>query len=54
MILKVSRLRSHTCRTQHFERVQSIKKPKQNPDSLDPVNLSHPGTVHPGWQGVTV
>ena len=43
-----------TCRTQPLERSQSVKTARQNPDSLDSVHLSHPGTVHPGWQGVTV
>jgi len=51
---KVSRLRSHTCRTQPLERSQSVKTARQNPDSLDSVHLSHPCTLHPGWQGVTV
>jgi hypothetical protein len=34
------------CHTQHFERVQSIKRAWQNPDSLDSVHLSHPLTLH--------
>jgi hypothetical protein len=53
IILEVSRMRSHTCHTHPLEQVQSTKTARQNPDSLDSVNLSHPAPCTLDWQGVT-